>query len=72
MKVSDFAVEFDKRHLRAKQHGCDLSKSILGFLLLNQAQLGTEKKELIKATIDKLEFDDVKAKIMKVFGNMKN
>ena len=72
MKVSDFVIEFDKRHIKAKQHGCELSKSILGFLLLNQAQLGTEKKELIKATINKLEFEDVRAKLMKVFGNIKS
>ena len=37
MRVKEFIVEFEKRHTKAKGHGCELSKSILAFLLLNQA-----------------------------------
>ena len=69
MKMQAYVSEFEKRHSKAKRHGCELSKSILAFFLLNQAQLGSEKKNLIKATIDKLEYEDMKAKLMKVFGS---
>ena len=68
MKMKDFIVEFEKRHVKAKNHGCELSVSILAFLLLNQAQLNSDKKELIKATIVKLEYEEMKTKLLKVFG----
>ena len=72
INVSDFVLEFEKRHLKAKSHGCLLSDDILGFLLLNQAKLSKEKKELIKATIDKLEYKKIKEKLLKVFGCVGN
>ena len=72
MKMKEFVVEFEKRHVKAKSHGCELSESILGFLLLNQAQLAKEKKELVKATLDKLEYQKMKEKLLKVFGGMDN
>ena len=72
MKVSNFVIEFEKRHLKAKTHGCQLSESILGFLLLNQAQLAKDKKDLIKATLDKLEYSQMKEKLLKVYGSLEN
>ena len=68
VKMKEFIVEFEKRHVKAKKHGCELSASILGFFLLNQAQLTSEKKELIKATLSKLAYEDMKTKLLKVFG----
>ena len=70
MKIQTYVCEFEKRHSKAKRHGCELSKSILAFFLLNQAQLTIEKKNLIKATIDKLEYEDMRAKLLKVFGQI--
>ena len=65
MKMAAFVCEFERRYFKAKSHGCELSKSLLAFFLLNQAQLSQEKKELIKATIPKLEYDDMKSKLLK-------
>ena len=70
MKMQTYVCEFEKRYSKAKRHGCELSKSILAFFLLNQAQLSIEKKNLIKATVEKLEYEDMKTKLLKVFGNV--
>ena len=68
MKMMDFITEFERRHANAKTHGCELSSNVLAFFLLNQAQLEEEKKQLIKATITTLEYDEMKTKLSKVFG----
>ena len=65
--MNEFITEFERRLNKAKQHGCELSQSILGFFLLNQAQLTEENKRLVRATITKLEFEEVKTKLLKVF-----
>ena len=68
MNMSKFISEFESRYNKAKQHGCVLSTSILGFFLLNQAKLSESNKKLIKATITELEFEDIKTKLKKVFA----
>ena len=71
VKMADFISEFERRHVKAKTHGCELSSSVLGFFLLNQAQLEEEKKQLIKATLTKLDYEEMEGKLMKVFGTAK-
>ena len=68
MSIIDFITEFEARLTKAKQHGCVLSDSIQGFFLLNQAQLSPDHKKLVRATITKLDLDEVKTKLSKVFG----
>ena len=74
MKMLEFITEFERRLAKAKAHGCELSSNVLAFFLLNQAQLEEEKKQLIKATITTLEYEEMKTKLSKVFGasNSKN
>ena len=68
MNMSKFISEFESRYNKAKQHGCVLSTSILGFFHLTQAKLSESNKKLIKATIIELEFEDIKTKLKKVFA----
>ena len=72
MEIINFITEFERRFNKAKLHGCELSPSILGFFLLNQAQLSDDHKKLIRATISKLDFDEVKTKLMKVFSSVES
>lgn len=57
MSVSDFISEFERKFHKAKDHGCTLSDEILGFFLLNQAQLSPDHKKLVRATITNLLFE---------------
>ena len=66
--MNEYVNEFERRYHKAKEHGCVLSPSILGFFLLNQCQLSDDHKKLIKATITELEFNQIKTKLLKVFG----
>ena len=69
MNISQFINEFERRYNKAKPHGCELSKGILGYFLLNQANLSPENKKLVRATITKLDLEEVKTKLSKVFGS---
>ena len=72
MSITSFVNEFERRHNLAKTHGCEISSNILAFFLLNQANLSEEHKKLVKATISQLEFEDMKTKLLKVFGSPVN
>ena len=68
MTISEYINEFERRYNKAKVHGCELSSSIRAFYLLNQAKLSEEHKKLIRATLNVLDFNEMKTKMCKVFG----
>ena len=68
MNITDYIVEFEKRYSKAKIQGFELSSSSLAFFLLNQAKLSEDHKKLVRATITKLDLDEMKTKLKKVFG----
>ena len=67
--INGFITEFSRRYAKAKQHGCELSESTLGFFLLNQAKLSDDHKKLVRATITKLDFQEVQEKLKKIFSS---
>ena len=67
MDINSFINEFERRYSKAKEHDCVLSSSTLGFFLLNQAKLSEDHKKLVRATITKLEFPEMKTKLKKIF-----
>ena len=69
MTITKYITEFESRHHKAKSHGFTLDSSTLAFFLLNQAGLSDDHKRLVRATISKLDFDEVKTKLKKVFGS---
>ena len=69
MNIREYTNEFDKRYNKAKSHGFTLADSCQGYFLLNQAKLSEDHKKLVRATITKLDIDEVKTKLKKVFGS---
>ena len=69
MQIAAFITEFERKLNKAKSHGCILSENILAFLLLDQANLADTNKKLVRATLEKLEYEGMKSKLMKIFGN---
>ena len=67
--ISNFITEFEAKYNKAKVHGCELSSPIRAYFLLNQANLSDANKQLARATVNKLEFDEMKTKQLKVFGS---
>ena len=65
---SDFLVEYDQRYHRVKMYGMELPEGVQAFFLLKAANLNAESEKLAHA-IAKLEYNDMREKIMKIFGD---
>ena len=68
MSIPNYVNEFEQRYSKAKAHGCELSTSIQAFFLLEQAKLSEDHKKLIRATLTKLDFEEMVSKLKKVFS----
>ena len=66
---SQFIVDYEKRYFKVKS-SCigELPEGVQAFFLLKAANLTLESEKLVRATA-KLEFRDMREKIMKVFGD---
>ena len=69
MSIPKYIVEFEALYNKAKVHGCQLSSEILAYFLLNQAKLSDDHMKLVRATITKLDVEEMKTKLKKVFGS---
>ena len=69
MSISNFITEFETRYAKTQENKCSLSTNILAYFLLNQAQLSENNNKLVRATLDKLEYEEMKTKLRKVFGS---
>ena len=69
VSIATYISEFERRYSKAKEHGCELSSSVLAYFLLNQAKLSDNNNKLVKATVTKLDFEEMKSKLKKVFGS---
>ena len=59
VSVSEYILEFDKRYLRTKNLGTQMSDDLLAYRLLRNANLGDQYTKLVKAT-SKLEYEVMK------------
>ena len=62
-----FLVEFNTRYREVKKHNLNFDDGILAFFLLMAANLSEDHERLVRATAT-LNYDDVKDKLQKVFG----
>ena len=62
----EFLVEFQLKVNKVKLTGTDLSEGVLGYILLNCANLSQDKVDMIRATCDKLDYKNVKAQLQKI------
>ena len=67
MNINDYVVKFEALHRNAKAHKMDIHDGVLAYRLLNNANLSEDKKQLVKATLTKMTYDDMKEKLKKVF-----
>ena len=65
---SDFIVSFDQRYTKLRQYKMELPEGVQAFFLLKAANLNTETEKLARA-ISKLEYKDMREKLMKIFGD---
>ena len=66
VSVSEYILEFDKRYLRTKNLGTQMSDDLLAYRLLRNANLGDQYTKLVKAT-SKLEYEVMKQQLKNLF-----
>ena len=64
--MEKFVVEFQLKVSKVKASGTVLPEGVLGYTLLNCANLPEEKHDMIKATCDVLTYKNVKAQLEKI------
>ena len=64
--MENFIVQFNLKVNKVKSSGTVLPDGVLGYTLLNSANLPEEKHDMVKATCDVLTFKNVKAQLEKV------
>ena len=67
VSVSAYILEFDKRYLRTKNLGTQMSDDLLAYRLLRNANLGDQYTKLVKATA-KLEYESMKQQLKNLFS----
>ena len=65
--IRDFLTEFEKSLHKTRTYGTIMSDDLLAYHLLKAANLTT--RQLVKATITKLNYEIVKSKLTKVFSD---
>ena len=68
VSVSDYILEFDKRYVKTKNLGTQMSDDLLAYRLLRNANLGDQYTKLVKATA-KLEYDSMKQQLKNLFSD---
>ena len=69
MNMSTYISEFEKRYNKSKSEGFELSTGPLAYFLLNQARISDDHNKLIRATLTKMDFEQMSQKLKKVFGS---
>lgn len=64
--LENFIIAFQLKVNKVKASGTVLTDGVLGYALLNSANLSEEKKDMVKATCDELSFHNVKAQLSKI------
>ena len=69
MSMSEYCREFKRKLAKVKATGTNLSEPVLAFRLLKSANLGTSETQLVKATIDKMTYENMVKQLTKVFSS---
>ena len=67
MSISDYVIKFEQLYFKAKSFRMEIHDGVLAYRLLNSANLTLEQKQLVKATISKMDYSIMKDQLRKVF-----
>lgn len=70
MTIPEYLVEFNLRYQKFKSYAGKLPESVLGYSVLESANLSEDKKEICRGTCGTLTYDSMKAQIEKVCGGL--
>ena len=64
--IDKYLTEFDIMYNRLNVHNIELPDTVLAYRLLENANLEKSKTELVRATINRLTFDEMKKQLRKL------
>ena len=67
MSMRDYCVEFERLAARCAANGTALSSGVQACLLLKSSNISKDKKQLAKATVNDLKFNDMKKQLLKIY-----
>ena len=69
MKLPDFVIKFEELNSRIKVHKMVLPDGVLAYRFLQSANLREEDMNLCRATIQNFTYDEMKKKVMALYGD---
>ena len=66
---SDFIVNFDRLYSKIMKHDMKLPEPVRAYFLLNAVNMSEDNEKLARTTCGDLTYDNMKDKIMKIFGD---
>lgn len=69
MTIADYVIKFEQLYFKAKSFDMAILDGVLAYRLLNSANLTKDQKQLVKATVSKMDYNIMKDQLKKVFTN---
>ena len=65
MSISDYVIKFEQLYFKAKSFYMEILDGVLTYRLFNSANLTNEQKQLVKATVSKIDYQIMKDQLKK-------
>ena len=56
MSISDYVIKFEQLYFKANSFNMEILDGVLAYRLLHSANLTNEQKQLVKATVSKMDY----------------
>ena len=65
MSTSDYVIKFEQLYFKAKSFYMEILDGVLTYRLFDSANLTNEQKQLVKATVSKMDYQIMKDQLKK-------
>ena len=72
MSVNSYITQFEHLNCKLVEHEINYPKGVLAYKLIQQANLAESEKNIIKATLNNLDYEEVKQKMLTLFHDISN
>ena len=69
MSISDYIIRFEQLYSKAVSHKMEILDGVRAYRLLNGAGLSESHKQLVRATVNEMKYENMKEQLKKVFTN---
>ena len=69
MNLIEFTTQYEKLYADMKKYQMTLPEPVRAYMLLDALNIPEENEKLARATLDEVKYDNMKAKILRIFGD---